>query len=75
MLAGNGQARARIGYIPRFICYPALQAGEVVDILNDASKPSMTLFALYPVRQYTLPKVKYFIGFLETWLEGHPYRD
>lgn len=64
-----------IGYIPRFICYPALQAGEVVEILNDASKPSMTLFALYPVRQYTPPKVKYFIAFLETWFEEHPYRD
>ncbi|MCE2596431.1 LysR family transcriptional regulator [Motilimonas cestriensis] len=64
-----------IGYIPRFICHRALQAGEVVEILDDATKPIMTLFALYPVRQYTPPKVKYFIEFLEAWFEGHPYQD
>lgn len=62
-----------IGFIPRFISYPALQSGEVVEVLADAEKPLMTLYALYPVRHYTPSRLNHFIEFLQQWFAGHPY--
>ncbi|MBN7820065.1 LysR family transcriptional regulator [Bowmanella yangjiangensis] len=62
-----------VGFIPRFISYPALQSGEVVEILTEAPKPLMTLYALYPVRHFTPPRLQRFIKFLQDWFAQHPY--
>lgn len=62
-----------VGFIPRFISYQALQDGEVVEVLANQHKPKMTLFALYPVRQFTPPRLKLLIEFLQSWFSRHPY--
>ncbi|MGP9801259.1 LysR family transcriptional regulator [Rheinheimera sp. NSM] len=62
-----------VGFIPRFISYQALQDGEVVEVLANEHKPKMTLFALYPVRQFTPPRLKLLIEFLQSWFSRHPY--
>ncbi|MBZ9611810.1 LysR family transcriptional regulator [Rheinheimera maricola] len=62
-----------VGFIPRFISHQALQAGDVVEVLADEHKPKMTLYALYPVRQFTPPRLKLLIEFLQNWFSQHPY--
>lgn len=62
-----------VGFIPRFISYQALQAGDVVEVLPNEHKPKMTLYALYPVRQFTPPRLTLLIEFLQTWFSRHPY--
>lgn len=64
-----------IGFIPRFISSGALAKGEVVEVLINDSKPIMNLLALYPVRQHTPPKVRYFIEFLVNWFNNHAFAD
>ena len=62
-----------VGFIPRFISHQALQAGEVVEVLANEHKPNMTLYALYPVRKFTPPRLNLFIEFLQSWFARHPY--
>ncbi|MEH8018625.1 LysR family transcriptional regulator [Rheinheimera muenzenbergensis] len=62
-----------VGFIPRFISHQALQDGEVVEILPNEHKPNMTLYALYPVRQFTPPRLTLLIEFLQSWFSRHPY--
>jgi DNA-binding transcriptional LysR family regulator len=62
-----------VGFIPRFISHQALQAGDVVEVLSGEHKPKMTLYALYPVRQFTPPRLTLFIEFLQNWFSRHPY--
>ena len=62
-----------VGFIPRFISHQALQAGDVVEVLPNEHKPKMTLYALYPVRQFTPPRLTLLIEFLQSWFSQHPY--
>jgi DNA-binding transcriptional LysR family regulator len=62
-----------VGFIPRFISHQALQAGDIVEVLKAEQKPRMTLYALYPVRQFTPPRLNLFIEFLQAWFSRHPY--
>lgn len=62
-----------LGFIPRFISHDALLNGDVVEVLKEAVKPTMTLYALYPARQYTPPKVRFLIDFLERWYAKHRF--
>ncbi|ALS98241.1 LysR family transcriptional regulator [Lacimicrobium alkaliphilum] len=62
-----------VGFIPRFISHPALQSGEVVEVLASEQKPRMTLYALYPVRHFAPPRLSRFIEFLQNWFARHPY--
>ena len=56
-----------IGFIPDFVCREALLNGEVIEVLTDAKKPSLTLYALYPARQFVPAKLVQCIEFLEGW--------
>jgi len=56
-----------IGFIPDFVCRDAIAAGEVVEILPDAVKPNLTLYALYPARHFVPPKLIQCIEYLEGW--------
>ena len=56
-----------IGFIPDFVCREALQKGEVVEVLADSKKPSLTLYALYPARHFVPAKLVQCIEFLEGW--------
>ena len=56
-----------IGFIPDFVCREALLKGEVIEVLADAIKPSLTLYALYPARHLVPAKLVQCIAFLEGW--------
>ncbi|MFC3030976.1 substrate binding domain-containing protein [Pseudoalteromonas fenneropenaei] len=60
--AGHG-----IGFLPEFTCREALAKGEVIEVLAEVAKPHLTLYALYPARQFVPPKVLQCITFLEHW--------
>lgn len=56
-----------IGFIPDFIARSAVGAGAVVEILADVEKPELTLYAMYPGRQFLPPKIAHCIEFLQQW--------
>lgn len=56
-----------VGFIPDFVCREALEKGEVVEILTEAKKPDLTLYALYPARHFVPPKLVQCIEYLEQW--------
>jgi len=59
-----------IGFIPDFVCREALQKGEVVEILANAKKPDLTLYALYPARHFVPSKLVQCIEYLEQWFSN-----
>lgn len=61
-----------IGFLPDFICRPSLEVGEITEILPDAEKPKLTLYALYPVRHFVPPKIIQCIAFMERWFDPDP---
>lgn len=60
-----------ISFSPDFICDEALRAGEVVEILKDHKRPELTLFALYPAREFVPPRLIECVKFLEEWFKKH----
>jgi len=56
-----------IGFIPDFVCREAIEKGEVVEVLANAKKPNLTLYALYPARHFVPLKLVQCIEFLEQW--------
>ena len=60
-----------IGFLPNFVCREALANGEVVEILSEINKPMLTLYALYPERQFAPPKLVHCIAFLEQWFKDN----
>ena len=58
-----------IGLIPEFVCSDELKAGSVVSLLEDIERPTLTLYALYPARNFVPSKLKLSIEFLEAWFE------
>ncbi|NQZ80161.1 MAG: LysR family transcriptional regulator [Colwellia sp.] len=58
-----------LGFIPDFVCQQAIDSGEIVEVLADAKKPMLTLYALYPVRYFVPTKLVQCIEYLEQWFE------
>lgn len=58
-----------IGIVPDFVCREAIESGEVVEVLPRISRPLLTLYALYPARQFVPPKLKYCIEFMDEWFK------
>jgi len=56
-----------IGFLPDFVCQEALDKGEVAEVLSKVKKPNLTLYVLYPARQYVPLKLQYCIDFLQQW--------
>ena len=56
-----------IGLIPDFVCREAIEKGEVMEILAEAEKPNLTLYALYPARHFVPSALVQCIEFLEQW--------
>ena len=57
-----------IGLIPEFVCKESIKDGSVISLLGDHIKPKLTLYALYPARNFVPPKLKLCIEFLEIGL-------
>ncbi|TQV88839.1 LysR family transcriptional regulator [Aliikangiella coralliicola] len=58
-----------VGFIPDFVCDYDLKKGTVVEVLANVNKPKLTLYALYPARQFAPPKLSHCIGFFERWFQ------
>ena len=56
-----------LGFIPDFVCKDAIASGEVVEVLPESKKPMLTLYALYPARQFVPAKLVKCIEYLEQW--------
>ncbi len=56
-----------LGLVPEFLCREALASGELAEVLPDARKPELTLYALYPARHFVPARVLQCISFLEVW--------
>ncbi|MCP5162230.1 MAG: LysR family transcriptional regulator [Hahellaceae bacterium] len=56
-----------VGFIPDFACRASLANGDVVEILQEAERPTLTLYALYPVRHHLPPALKTCVSFLQAW--------
>ncbi len=59
-----------VGFIPDFVCQKFIDSGEVVEVLTEARKPMLTLYALYPVRNFVPAKTVQCIEYLERWFAG-----
>ena len=60
---------------PTFLVYEALRRQKLVRILDGWSADELTIFAVYPNRQFLPPKVRSFIDFLVERFGPHPYWD
>ncbi len=61
------KANLGVGFLPSFLCAEALAKGELIEVLENAKKPKLTLYALYPVRHFVPAKIVQCIEFLEQW--------
>lgn len=70
-------AAAGLGVIvqPTFVVYEALRAKKLVRVLQGWEADELTIFAVYPTRQFLPPKVRSFIDFLVERFGPEPYWD
>ncbi len=70
-------AAAGLGVIvqPTFLVYEALRAKKLVRVLEGWEADELTVFAVYPTRQFLPPKVRSFIDFLVERFGPEPYWD
>lgn len=70
-------AVAGLGVIvqPTFIVYEALRARKLVRVLKDWEADELTIFAVYPTRQFLPLKVRSFIDFVVERFGPEPYWD
>ncbi|OZG73541.1 LysR family transcriptional regulator [Hahella sp. CCB-MM4] len=59
-----------VGFIPSFVCRKMLAEGEVEEILPDAERPKLTLYALYPARHHLPPPLIKCVTFLQQWFQN-----
>lgn len=60
---------------PTFLVYEALKAGKLVRVLKSWTIEGLTIYAVYPNREYLPPKVRSFIDFLVDHFGPEPYWD
>ncbi|HAG95816.1 MAG: LysR family transcriptional regulator [Pseudomonadales bacterium] len=67
------EAGLGIGFLPSFVAAPGIQQGTLKEILPKAERPTLTLYALYPNRQFVQPKLLRCIEFLQQWFQTQPF--
>ncbi|MFD2174830.1 LysR family transcriptional regulator [Rhodobacter lacus] len=70
--AANG---AGIVYQPTFLAFEHLRAGRLVKLLPEWEADTFWAYAVYPNRQYLLPKVRTFIDFMAAHFGAEPHWD
>lgn len=56
-----------ISFLPSFVAKEGIENGKLKEILPKAERPALTLYALYPNRQFVKPKLSSCIEFLQEW--------
>ena len=65
------EAGLGVGFLPDFISKQAVASGQLCEVLADAKRPSLTLYALYPNRHFVPPKLLTCIEFMQQWFTQH----
>jgi len=60
---------------PTFLVYELLHARKLVRVLEGWEADELTIFAVYPSRQFLPPKVRTFIDFMVERFGDNPYWD
>ena len=70
-LTTRAAAVAGLGFatLPDFIAKPALEAGELVAVLDEWIPRGGGIFAVYPHRRYLPAKIRVFVDFLVQWFK------
>lgn len=58
---------------PLFICYRAIEAGELVPLLTDHEWQGVQAYAVYPQTRHLSQRVRAFVDFLVERFAGEPY--
>lgn len=77
---GNILCRAAAGglgiiYQPSFLAHESLRSGALVRILPEWETDTLSAYAVYPHRQFLLPKVRSFIDFMVEHFGPRPFWD
>lgn len=82
IVANNGEfllSMAAAGHgiymLPTFIAFKALEAGELLPILEDIQQPELSAWAVYPRTRYLSRRARAFIDFLVERIGENPYWD
>lgn len=57
-----------IGILPEFMISEELKNKQIISCLNDYQLPVIQMYAIYPEKQFTSPKVKEFINMMKDFL-------
>lgn len=58
-----------IGFLPSFVARHGIQRGTLQEVLANAKRPELTLYALYPNRRFVQPKLLSCIEFMQAWFK------
>jgi DNA-binding transcriptional LysR family regulator len=64
-----------IANLADFVISRFVQSGDLVQVFPESPPESLSIFAIYPDRKYTSPKVSAFIDFFKEWLERNHQKD
>jgi len=80
--ANNGDILSRaaadglgVAVQPTFLIYDLLQANKLVRVMEDWEADALTIFAVYPSRQFLPRKVRSFVDFMVERFGDNPYWD
>lgn len=62
-------------YLPSFITYQAIQAGQLVPLMSNYQLPTMHAYAVYPQTRFLSERCRSLIDFIAKHFGEHPYWD
>ncbi|WP_319496501.1 LysR family transcriptional regulator [uncultured Cohaesibacter sp.] len=75
MLCDAAASGLGVIYQPTFLTYDHLRNGRLVRLLPEWETDTFWAYAVYPHRQFLLPKVRTFIDFMVDYFGPHPFWD
>jgi DNA-binding transcriptional LysR family regulator len=72
-LTTRAAAIAGLGFamLPDFVALPELESGRLVSVLDDWTRSSAGIYAVYPHRRYLPAKIRVFVDYLVRWFKAH----
>jgi len=62
-------------FLPSFICYQAIQAGQLVPLMNNYQLATMHAYAVYPQTRFLSERCRSLIDFIAQRFGDTPYWD
>jgi len=72
-LTTRAAAIAGLGFamLPDFVALPELESGRLVSVLDDWTRSSAGIYAVYPHRRYLPARIRVFVDYLVHWFKEH----